>query len=106
MAQNATAIQTGTDSNMVGAWPVELMPLSELLSPNDLRAMFAGAMSRMYQAEVPQYGVLMDIVASVNAATLRAQPALDRRIVENGEFTCLNVERHGAIRVGTAQEMA
>jgi 2-oxoadipate dioxygenase/decarboxylase len=63
-------------------------------------------MSRMYQAEVPQYGVLMDIVASVNAATLRAQPALDRRIVENGEFTRLNVERHGAIRVGTAQEMA
>jgi uncharacterized glyoxalase superfamily metalloenzyme YdcJ len=82
------------------------MPMSEHLSPNALRAMFSGAMSRMYQAEVPQYGVLMDIVATINAATLRAQPALDRRIVENGEFARLNVERHGAIRVGTAQEMA
>jgi uncharacterized glyoxalase superfamily metalloenzyme YdcJ len=80
--------------------------MSELLSPNDLRSMFAGAMSRMYQAEVPQYGELMDIVASVNAATRRAQPALDQRILENGESARLNVERHGAIRVGTAQEMA
>jgi uncharacterized glyoxalase superfamily metalloenzyme YdcJ len=82
------------------------MPISELLSPNAIRAMFSGAMSRMYQAEVPQYGLLIDIVASVNAATRRAQPALDRRLVDNGEVARLNVERHGAIRVGTAQEMA
>src|SRR3984885_2912971 len=85
---------------------MRLMPMSELLSPSALRAIFSGAMSRMYQAEVPQYGVLMDIVASINAATRRAQPVLDRRIVENGEFARLNVERHGAIRVGTAEEMA
>jgi uncharacterized glyoxalase superfamily metalloenzyme YdcJ len=82
------------------------MPMSELLAPNALRAVFSGAISRMYQAEVPQYGVLMEIVASINAATRRAQPALDRRIIENGELARLNVERHGAIRVGTAQEMA
>jgi uncharacterized glyoxalase superfamily metalloenzyme YdcJ len=85
---------------------MRLMPMSELLSPNAVRTMFSGAMSRMYQAEVPQYGALLDIVASVNAATLRAQPALDRQMVENGESARLNVERHGAIRVGTAQEMA
>jgi uncharacterized glyoxalase superfamily metalloenzyme YdcJ len=75
-------------------------------SPDTLRSLFSQAMSRMYRDEVRQYGTLLELVADVNAEARRADPALDRRLVENGDTERLTVERHGAIRVGLPRELA
>ncbi len=77
-----------------------------MVSPDQIRSLFAQAMSDMYRAEVPLYGTLMELVAQVNATTLQADPALAAQLQRNGERARLDVERHGAIRVGTAQELA
>ncbi|KAB7768084.1 2-oxoadipate dioxygenase/decarboxylase HglS [Xanthomonas maliensis] len=76
------------------------------VSPDQIRSLFAQAMSDMYRAEVPLYGDLMALVAQVNAQTLQADPALAERLQRNDERARLDLERHGAIRVGTAQELA
>lgn len=60
----------------------------------------------MYRAEVPQYGQLLDLVAEVNAAARSKDPELDRRLVDNGEVERLDLERHGAVRLGTGAELA
>ena len=61
-----------------------------------LRGMFSDAMSGMYRREVPQYGTLLELVVAINRRT-PATPARDRERLEQ--------ERHGAIRVGTPDEM-
>jgi uncharacterized glyoxalase superfamily metalloenzyme YdcJ len=68
-----------------------MMPAkNELVSPDDIRSRFSAAMSDMYRREVPQYGTLMSLVADVNKADHEGRVA---------------IERHGAIRVGTAREL-
>lgn len=59
--------------------------------PDHLRADFSQALSDMYRAEVPAYGTLIDIVGRINAA--------HEGIRSDGE-------RHGAIRLGTADELS
>ncbi|UNE63055.1 2-oxoadipate dioxygenase/decarboxylase HglS [Xanthomonas oryzae] len=75
-------------------------------SPDQIRSWFAQAMSDMYRSEVPLYGDLMSLVAQVNAQTLQADPVLAARLQRNDERARLDLERHGAIRVGTAAELA
>ncbi|PKH26749.1 DUF1338 domain-containing protein [Enterobacterales bacterium CwR94] len=70
-----------------------------------LRDAFAGAMSEMYQQEVPQYGTLLQLVAKVNTQTLAEDPGLAQQLAQANELARLSVERHGAIRVGTAEEL-
>lgn len=82
------------------------MSQPNLLSSNDVRDRFSKAMSAMYQAEVPQYGTLLELVERVNQETLSQQPELYRRLEAQGELARLSVERHGAIRVGTAEELS
>jgi len=82
------------------------MTQPNLLSTNDVRDRFSKAMSAMYQAEVPQYGTLLELVERVNQETLSQQPELHRRLEAQGELARLSVERHGAIRVGTATELS
>ena len=60
----------------------------------------------MYRNEVPLYGDLIDIVASVNDAVLAGDDALHARLSESHELERLTAERHGAIRVGTAEELS
>jgi uncharacterized glyoxalase superfamily metalloenzyme YdcJ len=60
----------------------------------------------MYQQEVPQYGTLLELVADVNLAVLENNPKLHEQLANADELARLNVERHGAIRVGTAEELA
>ena len=72
----------------------------QFISPDDIRLAFSEAMSAMYREEVPLYGDLLDIVATVNARTLAADPALRAQLEAQGELERLNAERHGAIRVG------
>lgn len=80
------------------------MPL--FASSDEIRDLFSKAMSAMYKTEVPQYGTLLDLVADINAATLAASPELRSQLQASDELNRLDVERHGAIRLGTAQELA
>ncbi|MDR0225381.1 MAG: VOC family protein [Burkholderiaceae bacterium] len=79
---------------------------SVFVSSDEIRARFSGAMSEMYRKEVPQYGTLIDLVADINAQTLEAHPQLLAQMQRSGELPRLGVERHGAIRVGTAAELS
>jgi len=75
------------------------------VSPSQIRADFSAAMSEMYRKEVPAYGSLVEIVEQVNAGVLdRDDNAL---AMTPGEDTNrISAERHGAIRLGTAEELA
>ena len=73
---------------------------------DEIRARFSSAMSEMYRDEVPQYGTLIELVADINQRTLQAEPELLARMQRSGELARLGVERHGAIRVGTAAELS
>jgi CRP-like cAMP-binding protein len=75
------------------------------VNPDDIRTLFSRAMSDMYRAEAPQYGALLELVADVNDETTRRDPDLKASLERAGEFDRLSVERHGAIRLGTAQEL-
>ncbi|MEO0496764.1 MAG: VOC family protein [Pseudomonadota bacterium] len=75
-------------------------------SPNTIRADFSAAMSAMYRAEVPAYGTLLQLVADTNAHALAADSKLKASLAATGDLARLNEERHGAIRLGTSQELA
>lgn len=76
------------------------------ITPDQIRTRFSRAMSDMYRREVPQYGTLLKLVSDINAIALHEQPALRRQLAQTCELDRLEVERHGAIRLGTAQELA
>ncbi|MCB5310482.1 2-oxoadipate dioxygenase/decarboxylase HglS [Yersinia massiliensis] len=78
----------------------------EFVHPDEIRARFSRAMSDMYQAEVPLYGTLLQLVADTNKQALDQQPALARHLHQTGEIERLSMERHGAIRVGTPTELS
>ncbi|MRS20564.1 DUF1338 family protein [Enterobacteriaceae bacterium RIT692] len=81
-----------------------MMP--NFLSSDAIRTLFSQAMSAMYQQEVPQYGTLTQLVTAVNERTLEANPELKNRLSAADELSRLSVERHGAIRVGKAEELS
>ena len=76
------------------------------VSPDLIRQRFSKAMSDMYRDEVPLYGALMELVEHTNAQVLTEQPELAAHLRNTGELERLDLERHGAIRVGTAAELA
>lgn len=80
--------------------------MANSITADEIREQFSQSMSAMYQQEVPQYGTLLELVADVNLAVLENNPQLHEKMVNADELARLNVERHGAIRVGTAQELA
>lgn len=83
------------------------MPISSHhLTPDAIRTLFSRALSDMYRAEVPLYGTLLDLVADANTGVLAATPGLDRPLTDGGELERLGLERHGAIRLGTSEELA
>ncbi|CAN5199225.1 VOC family protein [soil metagenome] len=67
-----------------------------------LRARFAAALSAMYGAEVPAYTTLVEISGDVNRDFVAAHPDAERL----GTLDRVTAERHGAIRVGTPDELA
>ncbi|MEG3132176.1 VOC family protein [Rouxiella sp. T17] len=79
---------------------------NELIAPDEIRDRFSKAMSQMYQQEVPQYGTLLQIVKETNAVYLNQHPSTFSQDVKAAELNRLEVERHGAIRLGTAAELA
>ena len=80
--------------------------MTAFVTPDRIRSLFAQAMSDMYRTEVPLYGDLIDLVGEINDATLQREPALAARLARNAETERLDLERHGAIRVGTPAELA
>ncbi|UYO76099.1 VOC family protein [Halomonas qinghailakensis] len=79
---------------------------SDYVSSDDIRDQFSKAMSAMYQQEVPQYGTLLSLVEVVNDDALSQDPALADALAATGELSRINVERHGAIRVGLPEELS
>lgn len=72
-------------------------PKGPFCDEDELRNSFALAMSTMYKTEVPLYGNLIEVVQNVN-----------QKVSQNkNEFLSerLDLERHGAIRLGTKQEL-
>ncbi|MBI6950130.1 MULTISPECIES: VOC family protein, partial [Pseudomonas] len=82
------------------------MTVQPFVSPDLIRQRFSKAMSDMYREEVPLYGALMELVEQTNREVLAAQPDLARQLDSTGEIERLDMERHGAIRVGTGKELA
>lgn len=76
-----------------------------LISADDIRSDFSLAMSAMYRDEVPAYGTLMSLVATVNDAVFDADAQLKERLEATDTLARISEERHGAIRLGTAQEL-
>ncbi|GFE12120.1 hypothetical protein Sgleb_01670 [Streptomyces glebosus] len=74
-----------------------------MFSQWQLRAAFARRLSDMYGREVPAYTTLVDVSREVNEEVLRARGADAERLGSIGRVTA---ERHGAIRVGTPEELA
>ncbi len=75
------------------------------VSTDRIRSLFTEAMSQMYRTEVPQYGTLIELVGEVNAEVLAKDQELSERLRRAGELERIDVERHGAIRLGTAAEL-
>ncbi|MGE8436120.1 MAG: VOC family protein [Pseudomonas palmensis] len=82
------------------------MPAQDFVSPDSIRAQFSAAMSLMYKQEVPLYGTLLELVSEINQQVMTQQPMVAEALRWTGEIERLDQERHGAIRVGTAQELA
>ncbi|MFK7901738.1 MAG: VOC family protein [Nitratireductor sp.] len=78
----------------------------EFRSANDIRSDFSNAMSLMYRAEVPAYGDLISIVEQINKKTLNANHSADLHLNLEEDIDRISQERHGAIRLGTAKELA
>lgn len=76
------------------------------INSDDIRHDFSLAMSEMYQKEVPLYGDLIDLVSEVNTEVLNEQPEIRQQLEHTGEIDRLGMERHGAIRLGTAAELS
>ncbi|BBH67753.1 hypothetical protein ACTI_44380 [Actinoplanes sp. OR16] len=69
----------------------------------ELRARFARRLSDLYGTEVPAYTTLVDECHLVNQRVLDRDGAAAERF---GSISRVTAERHGAIRVGTPQELA
>jgi uncharacterized glyoxalase superfamily metalloenzyme YdcJ len=68
----------------------------------ELRAAFAQRLSTMYGTEVPAYTTLVDVSHKVNRDLLAKDPDRAQRL---GSIDRVTAERHGAIRVGTPEEL-
>ncbi len=71
-----------------------------------IRAMFSSATSNVFKSELPQYCAMNELVAAVNRNALCQNSELEQQLQATGELDRLPVERHGAIRVGTAEELS
>lgn len=69
----------------------------------ELRARFARSLSDMYGTEVPAYTTLVEVSEAVNTDFMDTMGAEAERLGSIGRVTA---ERHGAIRVGSPEEMS
>lgn len=72
------------------------------VTPTELRSRLAAALSTLYGTEVPAYTTLVRTCEEINAEVIaRAGESAERL----GSIERVTAERHGAIRVGTPEEM-
>jgi uncharacterized glyoxalase superfamily metalloenzyme YdcJ len=83
-----------------------VLTVADTFSSDAIREKFAVAMSAMYMSGVPHYKELAKLVSDVNNDALIRDPKLKEQLSETGEIERLGIERHGAIRVGTAKELS
>lgn len=81
------------------------MTATNFIKTDEIRYQFSIAMSTMYQKEVPLYTNLIELVNEVNESVMQQQPEIKKQLINTGELDRLSAERHGAIRLGTAQEL-
>lgn len=81
------------------------MTATNFIKTDEIRYQFSIAMSTMYQKEVPLYTNLIELVNEVNESVMQQQPEIKQQLINTGELDRLGAERHGAIRLGTAQEL-
>ena len=79
--------------------------LTNVIEPSVIRSKFSRSISELYRKEVPLYADLLSIVSEVNTQELSKQPELEAQLRSTGELGRLSLERHGAIRLGTAKEL-
>lgn len=72
------------------------------MQTTELRARVAARLSALYASEVPAYGELVDACRRINEAVLRRDGHTAERL---GSLSRVTAERHGAIRVGTPNEL-
>ncbi len=76
------------------------------VASHEIRSEFSALMSQMYREEVPLYGDLLELVNDINQITLIKDQKLNDQLKNTGEYERLALERHGAIRLGTAEELS
>lgn len=81
------------------------MNLPNFLQPFEIRAQFTAAMSSMYRKEVPKYGTLLEIVTDLNLQSLETKTGFIQPLKNTNKLQHLSEERHGAIRLGSAEEL-
>lgn len=74
-----------------------------MIGATELRARFARSLSALYGSEVPAYTTLVEVSEAVNTDVLAAMGPEAERL---GSIARVTAERHGAIRVGTPEELA
>ncbi|MGO9070700.1 2-oxoadipate dioxygenase/decarboxylase [Mycobacterium sp.] len=72
------------------------------LATSQLRERFAAGLSAMYGSEVPAYTTLVEVSTQVNHDYATRHAGAERL----GSLSRVTAERHGAIRVGTPDELA
>jgi uncharacterized glyoxalase superfamily metalloenzyme YdcJ len=77
------------------------MSAEKTITSNKIRQQFSAALSAMYKEEVPQYARMLALVEEVNKAVLENKKSLFTEV----NLDQLNTERHGAIRLGTSEEL-
>ncbi len=78
---------------------------SQFVSSDTLRTWFAATLSDMYRIEVPPYGALLDLVQRVNASELATDQSNGETSEGFNQMHRLSVERHGAIRLASYDEL-
>ena len=73
------------------------------VSSTELRTRFAARLSSLYGVEVPAYRTLVEVSQEVNQRVITREGAAAERL---GSIDRVTAERHGAIRVGTPEELA
>ncbi len=77
--------------------------MPSLIPRTELRARFALSLARLYGTEVPAYDTLVEVSREVNSDFVARHGADAARL---GSIERVTAERHGAIRVGSARELA
>lgn len=81
------------------------MTTSNTVSSCTVRDRFSHAMSLMYRREVPQYATMLELVEAVNRSVSQGPAGQAGQWPQVADAARLGIERHGAIRVGTAEEL-